>query len=100
MMARSAKGSNQRPDTLMQDRTSCQLEEVLLQRTAGPYIGVKLGRAGDVRRTTAVPPKADVHPRSCYVAEVPTTVIGAGSLDHLVGSGEATACSGKSWRAC
>src|SRR5258706_13800270 len=29
---------------------------------------VKLGRAGDVRCTTALPPKADVHPRSCYVA--------------------------------
>src|SRR5258706_6429072 len=32
---------------------------------------VKLGRAGDVRCTTALPPKADVHPRSCYVAFVP-----------------------------
>jgi hypothetical protein len=28
---------------------------------------VKLGRAGDVRCTTALPPKADVHLRSCYV---------------------------------
>src|SRR5713101_5159842 len=25
----------------------------------------------DVRCTTALPPKADVHPRSCYVANVP-----------------------------
>src|SRR5262249_15137075 len=32
------KGSNQRPDTLMQDRIR-PLDEVLLQRTAGPYIG-------------------------------------------------------------
>jgi hypothetical protein len=32
---------------------------------------VKLGRAGDVRCTTALPPKADIHPRSCYVAFVP-----------------------------
>jgi hypothetical protein len=32
---------------------------------------VKLGRAGDVRCTTALRPKADVHPRSCYVAFVP-----------------------------
>jgi hypothetical protein len=34
-------------------------------------VRVKLGRAGDVRCTTALPPKADVHSRSCYVAEVP-----------------------------
>jgi hypothetical protein len=32
---------------------------------------VKLGRADDVRCTTALPPKADVHLRSCYVAFVP-----------------------------
>jgi hypothetical protein len=37
-MARSSKGSNQRPDTLMRDRTVRQPEEVFLQRTAGPYI--------------------------------------------------------------
>jgi hypothetical protein len=35
MMARSTR-SNQRPDTLMQDRI-CQIDENLLQRTAGPY---------------------------------------------------------------
>jgi hypothetical protein len=39
MMARSTRGSNQRPDTLMQDRTSANSMKVLLQRTAGPYIG-------------------------------------------------------------
>src|SRR6516225_5412154 len=39
MMARSTTRSNQRPDTLMQDRTSANSEKVLLQRTAGPYIG-------------------------------------------------------------
>src|SRR6478752_1228149 len=32
---------------------------------------VKLGRAGDVRCTTALPPKAEVHRRSSYVAFVP-----------------------------
>jgi hypothetical protein len=31
----------------------------------------QLGRCSDVRCTTALPPKADVHPRSCYVAFVP-----------------------------
>src|SRR6516165_1588316 len=35
MMARSTRGSNQRPDTLMQDRTSASSMKVLLQRTAG-----------------------------------------------------------------
>jgi hypothetical protein len=43
MMARSTRGSNQRPDTLMQDRTSANSMKVLLQRTAGPYIRVTLG---------------------------------------------------------
>jgi hypothetical protein len=33
-----SKSSNQRPDTLMQDRI-CQIDENLLQRTAGPYMG-------------------------------------------------------------
>ena len=32
--------------------------------------GSRLGHPGDVRCTTALPPKADVHPRSCYVAFV------------------------------
>jgi hypothetical protein len=40
MMARS-KSSNQRPDTLMQNRNR-QLDENLLQRAAGPYIRVKM----------------------------------------------------------
>ena len=38
MMAR-ARRSNQRPDTLMQDRYR-QLDEILVLRTAGPYIGL------------------------------------------------------------
>ena len=33
--------SNQRPDTLMQDRIT-QLGEIFLHRTAGPYIWVNL----------------------------------------------------------
>jgi hypothetical protein len=41
MMAGSTTRSNQRPDTLMQDRTSVPIDETLLQRTAGPYIRVK-----------------------------------------------------------
>jgi hypothetical protein len=42
MVARSTARSNQRPDTLMQDRKP-QTDESLLQRTAAPYIGVKDG---------------------------------------------------------
>jgi len=34
--------SNQRPDTLMQGHV-CQIDENLLQRTAGPYMWVKTG---------------------------------------------------------
>src|SRR5215475_6670245 len=34
------KRSKQRPDTLMQDRV-CRIDENLLHRTAGPYIGSK-----------------------------------------------------------
>jgi len=46
MMARGRKGSKQRPDTLMQDRTSVNSMKVLLQRTAGPYIWVNLDTFG------------------------------------------------------
>src|SRR5258706_2517453 len=55
---------------------------------------VKPGRASDVRSTTALPPKADVHLRSCYVAFVPKAVVSRCShvrvrnaelFDHLVG---------------
>jgi hypothetical protein len=54
MMARSTTRSNQRPDTLMQDRRR-QFDEIFLQRTAGPYIGVKL-RPGAMSRAWSVHP--------------------------------------------
>jgi hypothetical protein len=38
---------------------------------AGAVHHIKLGRAGDDHCTTVLPPKAEVDPRSCYVAEVP-----------------------------
>jgi DNA invertase Pin-like site-specific DNA recombinase len=41
MMARSTMRSKQRPDTLIQDRI-CWIGEKLVQRTAGPYIRVKM----------------------------------------------------------
>jgi hypothetical protein len=46
----------------------------------------RLGHPGDVRCTTALPPKAEVDPRGCYVAFVPQAVIAASSLDHLIGA--------------
>jgi hypothetical protein len=36
---------------------------------------VKPGHGGDVCYMTALPPKADVRPRSCYVAEVPKPAV-------------------------
>jgi hypothetical protein len=49
---------------------------------------VKLGRRADVRCMTALPPKAEVHPRSCYVAQVPEADIriAANLFDHLIGA--------------
>ncbi|MEH2569791.1 hypothetical protein V1289_009418 [Bradyrhizobium sp. AZCC 2289] len=41
-------GSNQRPDTLMQDRRR-QFDEIFLQRAAGPYIATELGCLRHVR---------------------------------------------------
>jgi hypothetical protein len=38
-------------------------------------MSVKIGRCDDVRCTTALPPKAEVRPRSCYVANVPKPAV-------------------------
>ena len=61
MMARSTRGSNQRPDTLMQDRTSANSMKVLLQRTAGPYIWVirDQGHRGPAALDVRFAPKAN-----------------------------------------
>jgi hypothetical protein len=52
----------------------------------------RLGHPGNVRCTTALPPKAGVDPRSCYVAFVPgrdsCTAAKNSLFDHLVGAGE------------
>src|SRR5262245_34484685 len=58
MMVRSMN-SNARPDTLMQDRT-LQAHRFLLQRTAGPYIGVKTGSARSKHIPSGCPPGADI----------------------------------------
>ena len=52
----------------------------------------QLRSSEDVRGTTALAPKAEVHPRSCYVAQVPEPAVSNRSraflLDHLVGERE------------
>lgn len=41
---------------------------------------------GDVGLMSAFPPKTEVDPRSCDVAQVPKAVIRLGLFDHLVGA--------------
>src|SRR5258708_15653775 len=57
------------------DRKSSIGSRVAPRNFDPPYDRCGVGRAADVRRMTAVPPKADVHPRSCYVAQVPLATI-------------------------
>src|SRR6516164_3046762 len=92
MMARSTRGSNQRPDTLMQDRTSANSMKVLLQRTAGPYIG----SGADITRLLS---NVRFTPQSGQSADMLVCPLSANSditrcskfarlFDHLVGAGE------------
>jgi hypothetical protein len=66
----------------------------MLPRTAW---GVKLGHRRDVRCKTALPPKAEVHRRPCYVAKVPKPAVSRCSnsrarkaelFDYFVGAGK------------
>ena len=75
------------PSSVMNSRAASwgipqgQRSRAKYSRSSGPCIaakagrsfpvGVKPGHGGDVCYMTALPPKADVRPRSCYVAEVP-----------------------------
>ena len=59
MMARSTR-SKQRPDTLMQDRYLAGIDESLLQRAAGPYIGVKMRNTRVEHKRSALTLIADV----------------------------------------
>jgi hypothetical protein len=70
MMARSTR-SKQRPDTLMQDRYLAGIDESLLQRAAGPYIGVTPGRTQVEHIESASPP------RSGHLADMPGQPVGA-----------------------
>jgi len=74
MMARSTTRSNLRPDTLMQDRHR-QFDEIFLQRTAGPYIWVKAGKAHCEDMFSALPLSADIAQRSRHIRFVPISEI-------------------------
>ena len=60
MMARSTKGSNQRPDTLMQDRTVRQLDQSSLATHGRTIHQGQERRIGAVRNISALPLRADV----------------------------------------
>jgi len=66
MMARSTTRSNQRPDTLMQDR-SPPARRRLLQRTAGPYIG-SIASLAHSTAASALPPIATKWARATNAA--------------------------------
>src|ERR1700693_1956181 len=71
MMVRS-KCSNQRPDTLMQDR-SPPARRNHLQRTARPDNWVKLRRTQPEQMFSGVPPLTDIARLDRHVANVPVT---------------------------
>jgi len=54
----------------MQDRRR-QFDEIFLQRTAGPYIWVKLRRTPCEKMSSGLPSKADIALCSRHVANVP-----------------------------
>src|SRR5262249_54324458 len=73
MMARSRR-SNQRPDTVMQDRIN-QVDENLLHRTAGPYRWVKRRRTQFEHNESAYPLIADMGADIVEFRSVPITDI-------------------------
>jgi hypothetical protein len=74
----------------MQDRTSANSMKVLLQRTAGPYMGSSTTDAVNAARSSmsALPPKADkwMDASGCQLCVAPQQK--AWLFDHLVGTRE------------
>jgi hypothetical protein len=76
-------------------------------RTALCPSRVELRHGGDVRCTTALPPKAEIHRRPCYVAKVPRPAVSRCSkcrvrklelFDHLLGGCEHARRDGEAQR--
>src|SRR6267142_4341554 len=72
-MARSTTRTNLRPDTLMQDRRR-QFDEIFLQRTAGPYIRVKMRNTRKEQIISASPLSTDIIKHERQVGKVPKAV--------------------------
>src|SRR5262245_48876734 len=71
MMARSSKGSNQRPDTLMRDRTSANsIKSSLATHGRTIHLGHKQ-TSGRHLAMSALPPKADIERHDWHVRFVP-----------------------------
>jgi hypothetical protein len=63
-----------------------QIDETLLQRAAGPYIGVMNGGSWRARITSASPQSSDVGGARWHVAFVPVGVMDHRSFQHAVGA--------------
>jgi hypothetical protein len=74
--------SNQRPDTLMQDRIT-QIDEIFLHRTAGPYRWVKSGKAQIEQMLSALPAIADIGRAFLNVRVVPKPALSRCSKTHV-----------------
>src|SRR5437016_5896872 len=75
MMARSTKGSNQRPDTLMQDRTSANSKNFSCNARPDHTLGQKQ-TSRPAWTLSFLPPKADIANLARFVRFVPATDIG------------------------
>src|SRR5215831_14757246 len=71
MMARSTKRSNQRPDTLMQDRISPNSNKSSCNARPDHTLGPKQAQR-DRAAMSALPPKADIERHDWHVRFVPT----------------------------
>src|SRR5215471_18081765 len=88
MMARDTKGSKQRPDTLMQDRTSPTRRSLLATHGRTIHLGQKQ-TSRPAWTLSALPPKADIERHGWHVRFVPkadSCTTAKASLDHLIGS--------------